>query len=439
MNIKIGLNKMKVILFLICIVCLPAVTFAQTYSWYQLPNSPYDFGRFENASFINENTGWVIKLTGTVYRTLDGGNSWTLQDSIYLGGFRSVQFINESTGWIGSLNTSFILFKTTDGGFSWDTVRNIPDPKPRGICGLHALNEQFIYGCGRYDGNSNFIKSTDGGNTWITKDMAQFANALVDCYFFNKDTGVAVGSIGVIPTYKSTALYTIDGGVNWSVRFTGTRNQEGGWKISFVDNQNGFVSLELLGSTLKHFIKTSDGGQTWSEYSFPNSNEQGIGFINANTGWIGGNFNPTYGTTDGGMTWFNSNIGININRFLMFGDTLGYACGQYIFKYSKTIGITQISSTIPDRYSLFQNYPNPFNPVTKIKFDLLSNTEGQTSNVKLDIYDALGKEVQVLVNEKLSAGSYEVEFNAIGFSSGIYFYKLTTENFTQTKRMVLLK
>lgn len=429
--IKIARN----FLFLILFLTTSSTMFSQTHSWYQLPNSPYHFGRFENISFINENTGWLIHTYGVVYRTLDGGNSWIRQDSIYLGSFRSVQFINESTGWIGSLNSEFVLFKTIDGGFNWDVVTNIPDPKPRGICGLHALNEKFIYGCGRYDGFANFIKSTDGGNTWITKDMTQYATTLVDCYFLNKDTGIAVGGFGNnLSTRKSTALYTTDGGVNWTVNYLGTRNVEWGWKISFPDDQNGFVSLEISNSTLKHFIKTSDGGQTWSEYSFPNSNEQGIGFINTNTGWIGGSFNPTYGTTDGGMTWFNSNIGLNINRFLMFGDTLGYACGQYVFKYAKTIGITQLSSSVPDNYSLNQNYPNPFNPATKIVYSIIKN-----QFISLKVFDFLGNNIITLVSQKQHPGTYEVKFDGSNLSSGIYFYKLESENFNETKKMILLK
>ncbi len=94
---------------------------------------------------------------------------------------------------------------------------------------------------------------------------------------------------------------------------------------------------------------------------------------------------------------------------------------------------------LPEKFSLYQNYPNPFNPVTKIKFDIPSNVKGQTSDVKLIIYDALGKEVTKLVNEKLDAGSYEAEFNGSSYSSGIYFYKLEAGNFSEVKRMILLK
>ena len=81
-----------------------------------------------------------------------------------------------------------------------------------------------------------------------------------------------------------------------------------------------------------------------------------------------------------------------------------------------------------------QNYPNPFNPSTNIKFEL-----PKTGNVKLVIYDVLGREVETLLNEKLNAGSYEAVWNADKYSSGVYFYKLETGDFTQTKKMILMK
>lgn len=106
--------------------------------------------------------------------------------------------------------------------------------------------------------------------------------------------------------------------------------------------------------------------------------------------------------------------------------------GAAVYRRTINVGIQQISSEIPEEFSLSQNYPNPFNPVTKIRFDV-------TSNVKLAVYNSLGKEVATLVNEKLNAGTYEVEFNGSSFTSGIYFYRLDTEKFSETKRMILLK
>ena len=103
-------------------------------------------------------------------------------------------------------------------------------------------------------------------------------------------------------------------------------------------------------------------------------------------------------------------------------------------KYSQPIGIKKISESVPDKFSLSQNYPNPFNPATVINYRLPI-----TNFVKLVIYDAPGREVAVLVNEKQQAGEYQVEWNASNYASGIYFYKLSTAEFTETKKMVLVK
>ena len=111
-----------------------------------------------------------------------------------------------------------------------------------------------------------------------------------------------------------------------------------------------------------------------------------------------------------------------------------------------TIGIKPISSEIPAHFQLYQNYPNPFNPTTKIKFDIPPLAKGwrgeplgSTGGVSLKIYDITGREIQSLVNEQLSPGTYEVTFRADDFSAGIYFYKLQSERFSESKKMVLIK
>ncbi|MCB0729343.1 MAG: T9SS type A sorting domain-containing protein, partial [Ignavibacteriae bacterium] len=101
---------------------------------------------------------------------------------------------------------------------------------------------------------------------------------------------------------------------------------------------------------------------------------------------------------------------------------------------NSTIGIQNVSTEIPDGFSLKQNYPNPFNPVTNIKFSV-----PKTGIVKLKVYDILGKEVAVLVDKQLNAGSYQADFNGSNFSSGVYFYKLEAEGFTEVKKMMLVK
>ncbi len=97
-------------------------------------------------------------------------------------------------------------------------------------------------------------------------------------------------------------------------------------------------------------------------------------------------------------------------------------------------GINEIGNSVPDNYSLSQNYPNPFNPSTTIKFSV-----PEESFVSLKVYNALGEIVTELVSETLSAGVYEYSWEGVNLPSGIYFYTLTANNFTQTKKFVLLK
>ncbi len=105
--------------------------------------------------------------------------------------------------------------------------------------------------------------------------------------------------------------------------------------------------------------------------------------------------------------------------------------------YFPPLGITPISSEVPKEFKLFQNYPNPFNPQTKIKFEIpLGKSAAQTS---MSVYDALGKEIALLVNEQLKPGTYEVNWNAANVPSGVYFYKLQSGDFIETKKMSLVK
>ncbi|TRZ53703.1 T9SS C-terminal target domain-containing protein [bacterium] len=102
--------------------------------------------------------------------------------------------------------------------------------------------------------------------------------------------------------------------------------------------------------------------------------------------------------------------------------------------YAPGVSVRKISEIIPDKFVLSQNYPNPFNPVTKIKYDI-----PKSGFVKLVIFDALGREVETLVNEKQSAGSYEAVWDALLYTSGVYFYRLTADGYINTKRMILIK
>jgi hypothetical protein len=133
--------------------------------------------------------------------------------------------------------------------------------------------------------------------------------------------------------------------------------------------------------------------------------------------------------TGGGQFYYSSThlIGCIINGVL-FGDT------------SIPTGIRTISEIEPETFSLFQNYPNPFNPTSKIKFSIPLNKGGERGLfMRLTIYDLLGREVATLVNEQLKPGTYEVEWDGTNYPSGVYFYKLSTDSYNESKKMVLIK
>ena len=119
-------------------------------------------------------------------------------------------------------------------------------------------------------------------------------------------------------------------------------------------------------------------------------------------------------------------------------DALHYASDHLpvysLFEIKQNVSVKQIGNIVPEEFFLFQNYPNPFNPSTKIRFALKN-----TSLVKLVVFDAIGRQVEILINEKLLAGIYEHTFDALNLSSGIYFYKLSADTFYETKKMLIIK
>ncbi|HRE40635.1 MAG TPA: serine hydrolase [Ignavibacteria bacterium] len=139
--------------------------------------------------------------------------------------------------------------------------------------------------------------------------------------------------------------------------------------------------------------------------------------------WIGFSQNPSNGFQAGvvGLGNHGSPIDSYINQIL-----------RHINQVS--VNIKRTDEIIPDEFNLLQNYPNPFNPITKISFSIPSN-----EFVTLKVYDALGREISTLVNDNLIAGQYEINWNATSFASGVYFYSIKTENYFQTKKMLLVK
>jgi hypothetical protein len=174
------------------------------------------------------------------------------------------------------------------------------------------------------------------------------------------------------------------------------------------------------------------------------------------TGTISGQYAPSKYTTIkydqyGNFKWVMNYPGVGkkiaidqMRNIYVAGDNSDSTTGaDYLtIKYSQIVGVHPISSNVPETFRLYQNYPNPFNSSTKIRFDIPFTGKRHDFDLQLVIYDVLGKEIVTLVNHEnssLKPGFYEVQWDASNFSSGIYFYKINTADFSETKKMILIK
>lgn len=378
--------------------------------------------------FIDENTGFIAGSNSTVLKTTNGGSQWL---SIYPAGtenFTYIQFFDINNGYLAGSN----LYKTNNGGLIWDSLIN-----------LNWGNEiKFLnIDTGYYLSNGYLKKTFNGGINWISQFISTYANKF--CFLENNDNGFALTSYqtGIPPgIYYHNEIYeTTNNGESWVL----IQSINNGWgsgyysSINFLNNNIGFLSGGI------GMRKTTDGGISWHViYSYA----QGYGFecdpffCNQNVGYIS-SYNRILKTTNEGNNWFNIfNGSDNINSLFFNDNNTGYAVGDfgYILKTTNGGGIFVNVETenenIPSTYNLHQNYPNPFNPITKIEFDI-----PEKNNVQLIVYNMLGKQVATIVNSELEAGHHSFGFDGTNHSSGIYFYRLETENFSQTKKMLLVK
>ena len=212
--------------------------------------------------------------------------------------------------------------------------------------------------------------------------------------------------------------------------------------IQFFPSGKGFI-FGCCGA----FFKTNDFGENWNMdtlYLTKGWLLYDCSFVNENTGWSVGEVGSIVRTYNSGYNWDSLGSGTNVTlKSVKFVNSLtGWTVGDQGIILKTTngggqgfpIGINSNTSEIINKFFLSQNYPNPFNPTTIINYELPI-----TNYVSLKVYDALGNEVETLVNDKQNAGSYSVDFNAASLPSGIYFYKLVTENFSETKKMVVVK
>jgi photosystem II stability/assembly factor-like uncharacterized protein len=391
------------------------------------------------------NIGYIAGDSGIILKTTNAGVSWFSVTADSNINFNSIHFINALTGWAsGGSNISVLVYRTTNGGNNWVEQFNAYD----GLCGVTTsffTNESSGYiGGARRTLFSNYNKgfdmiTTNGGLNW---SKVNHNWNIYSVYFTNNNTGWR-GAFLTYPPYNYGEIqFTTNGGTFWDWRINSQDMHF--FAINFSNNDFGWAIGYQQGITpvYTQIYRTISGGYSWYLVGtiFSTSIIQSVYFISISKGWMCGTEGKIRYSDIGGNYWTVQNSGITEDlKSITFTDALtGYSVGTSgtILK-TITGGLTKVRNTqnnIPKDYNLYQNYPNPFNPKTNIRFDI-----PRSSHVRLIVYDALGREVVILVNEKLSAGSYETEWGGSGYQSGVYFYKIETKDYSETKKMLLIK
>lgn len=347
---------------------------------------------FNYLKFFNKDSGVAgSHLTDSIYFTTNGGNIWYLRDinTAYVSSGRCLDV--PTFNYIFYYSAGYIYI-SSNNGMTWQSVYSsagiksvsFVNPNTGWVCGTYTIPYPPPYGT-TY---SEVRKTTNGGLNWITQISVQELSYSISRVFF-KDAYT-----GFYNDFSSWSMRkTVNGGTNFvSMPEFGTMQNY--YVMNFPSNDTGW----FLGTRL---MKTTNGAVNWSEMSITPSAAfySGIFFIDDYTGWLTGSNGTILKTITGGIT-----------------------------------NITYYMNTTPENYKLGQNYPNPFNAITYINVEI-----PDLSYVKLNVYNSQGKNIMTLNNTELHSGFYTYKADLSNNPSGIYFYKLETDKFRSTKKMILIK
>ncbi len=404
--------KKQMILALLTLLTISSV-FGQ---WVQV------YSHSKSHIIANDNYIFAADYIGII-RSSDNGATWSEVNNGLTNRQVTAIGLNGSNLFAGTYEGG--IFLSTDYGNNWTAVNT-------------GLTNMKVYSFA-FSGNNIFAGTQGGGVFLSTNNGTNWTPVNNGLYGLSNYALLANGTYLYAGTRGEGVFYSTNNGTNWLQYETGLTN------LNIND-------LAVIGSNL--FVGTDGGGvfvSTNNGKNWSNVNLQLIWLIGvknyfANSFVVSGSNlfaaiggDGIFQTSDNGISWKRVTANLNSTyESLAIKGTDIYVCTFYeIWKRPLSEMITSVKNTLenlPHEYSLAQNYPNPFNPTTKIKFGLPENTF-----TKLIIYDVLGREVKTLLNNELSAGYHEVEFNSSNLSSGIYFYSLQVKEFTSTKKMILMK
>lgn len=353
---------------------------------------------------------------GGIYRTSNNGNNWMFLNS-GLGSYE-VRALASRNNYIFAGTPGGGIYRSTNNGANWINTNN----------GLTNTNIESlaINGINIFAGVSNGIfRSTNNGDSWVN-----MTNELSWVYTF------LVKTPNVFAATNNGIFMSSNNGINW----IDVTNDLPYRHIRFLASNGSTI---FAGTVYEGIYRTTNNCANWNPVNTGLPNLQLTAMSSDGTNLFAGTYDGVYISRNNGNNWVKRNEGLPNNlivfTFAVFNNYIFTSTNlQPVWRRSIpeiiSTEITTISEIIPNKYELKQNYPNPFNPTTIIKFDL-----PKSSNVMITIYDLTGKTVEVLLNEPLKAGTYQIDWNGANYPSGVYFYNISMGNYTETKRMTLIK
>ena len=305
--------------------------------WITSPTEKYP-GKQDDVFFPSPQVGYYGNGAGKLFRTADGGASWTKvldKPGTY---WRALGFLDERRGFAGNIgpdafpgvSDETLLYRTDDAGATWTPVA-LPDAAgARGVCAIdilavdavnagHRLHKEIVHVGGRVGGPAALYASDDGGGTWRRLALPPEVAMILDVKFVDVSTGfVFAGSDPDVTASHGLIEKTTDSGRTWRKVYESARPYELLWKGAFPTRQVGYATLQnytgeaaadpeahVTALAARFVVKTVDGGETWRELpvtSDATMQEFGVGFVDERHGWIGA-IPAGFETTDGGATW----------------------------------------------------------------------------------------------------------------------------------------
>ena len=369
---------------------------------------------------------------GQIHTTFDGGETW-ISSEFSDHYFRSVGFLNSSVGFTGSLEGN--VYKTTDGGITWDYItEKFPVEKPV-ICGISCV-DGIVFATGNFTEPAEFFKSYDQGESWEYTMLDSLLSAAVEVQFLNPQEGYISG-MGL--SGRGAIIYTIDGGTTWKIVCELDFGTNYIWKLSLLESGKAYGSVQNFHGGGPTYVKRNSATEEWIYHSYGvfGMDPQGMGFLDDETGWIGSYYGFILETNDGGDTWKKVDLIESVNRIVKLNDNTMLAIGKKLYIYdaesTSTVDHSEVKSeSLP--HSIVSITPNPSKDFIKIEYELSNRTL-----LTVDIFDLRGSKVKHITKGEMSKGLHENSVDISDLVAGQYFITIRTSERHLVEKFLIVR